>query len=249
MLDEVLRERLGVGDELVGDDVGGLPALLVEGVLGGGRAHRGVPHRQRELLVAERPGAVERVGGAHRDAHDSGILRLAAGRAAEVEVAGRDDQLRALVDQLDRGVADRDRVGLAVDVEKAHLLAEQAARVVDLLDRDLRALEPGLVERRLHAGQADSAADQDFRARLTRRGEHPRQRQCQRSLPLPHPRSPVSSVRDGSRPRASTPGILARSAPKRERGGSERARTRGRTCAQDRSPAAYEDVADAALWP
>ena len=149
MLDEVLRERLGVGDELVGDHVGGLPAALVERVVGRGRAHRGVPHRQRELLVAERPGAVERVGRAHRDAHDPGVLRLAAGRPAEVEVAGRHDQLGALVDQLDRGVADRHRVGLAVDVEEAHRLAEQAAGIVDLLDRDLGALEPGLVERRL----------------------------------------------------------------------------------------------------
>ena len=48
-----------------------------------------------------------------------------------------------LVDQLDRGVADRDRVRLAVDVEEAHGLAEQAACIVDLLDGDLGALGPG----------------------------------------------------------------------------------------------------------
>ena len=178
VLDEVLRQRLGVGDELVGHHVGRLPAALLEGVVRRHRAHGGVPHGKRELLVAERPGAVERVGGAGRDADDTRRLRLAAGRAAEIEITGRDDQFRSHVDQLDRHVADRDRIGLAVDIDESDLLAEQSAGVVQGFYGDLGALEARGVQRRLHTGQAQRAADQNLVAGRVRRARQQQRREA-----------------------------------------------------------------------
>ena len=193
MLDEVFRQRLGVGDELVGDHVGGLPAALLEGVLGRRRPHGGVPHRERELLVAERPGAVERVRGAERQPDEPGGLRLAARRPAEVEVAGREDQVGPLVDQLDRRVADGDRVGLAVDVDELDRPPEQPARVVQRLDRHLRAAEPGRVERRLNAGQAERPAEHDrvFLGRRRHCRQHGRKHGGDRRLRNVHLLPPV----------------------------------------------------------
>ena len=162
MLDEVFRQRFGVGDELVGDHIGLFPAPLVEGVFGSGGAHGRIPHRQGELLVTQRPGTVERIGGAERQADQAGRLRFAAGGAAKVEIARRKDQVRTLVDQLHRGVAHGDRIRLAVDVDELDLLPKEPARIIDRLDGDLRAPVAGRVERRLVTGQAESSAKGDL---------------------------------------------------------------------------------------
>jgi len=80
-------------------------------------------------------------------------LRLAAGRPAKVEIAGRDHQLGAPVDQLDRDVADGDRVGFAVDIHELDLPAQNTAIGVQVVDRHFGAQKSGRVQRGLNAGQ------------------------------------------------------------------------------------------------
>jgi hypothetical protein len=62
--------------------------------------------------------------------------------------------------------ADRGRIALAVDVHELDRHAEDAALVVESLHGDLGAAQRRLVERRLNAGQAERAADEDFLCRL-----------------------------------------------------------------------------------
>jgi hypothetical protein len=102
-----------------------LPAPFVEGIFRRSRPHGGVPHGQGELLVAQGSGAIERVRGTGGDADDTGLLGLPAGRPAEIEITGCDHQLGTLVDQLHRDIAHRDRVALAVQVDKLDRLAQQ----------------------------------------------------------------------------------------------------------------------------
>ena len=97
--------------------------------------------------------------GAEEERDLAGTFRRQCRRRAEVVVAGHDDEIGALVDHLEAGLGALGAVGLGVGGDHFDLLAEQAARLVDLVDADHRRilgrLVIGLHEARGRGGEAD----------------------------------------------------------------------------------------------
>ena len=162
-------ERLGVGDGVVEEDVGRLPALLLEGPFGEQRALRLAGIRGR---IGERADAlhaelrIRRAG----EGDDVALLRDVGAGRAEIEIAREEDRLGALADHLDGAVGAERRLGLVVELDDLDRLAEHAAGGVDLVDRELGAgdgvgvdrLEPAAErhhqpEHRLVGGQRQEA--------------------------------------------------------------------------------------------
>src|SRR5688500_13645631 len=115
MLHKVESEILGVLNDIIGNDVNSVPALFA-GVLSSGSAHSCVPHGHGELFVTQRLRAIERRRSCRGDAYQTGFLGFAAGRATKVEVAGTNDRLGSLIDELDRDIACGHRVTFAIQV-------------------------------------------------------------------------------------------------------------------------------------
>src|SRR5262245_40534674 len=160
MPDEEVAKACRIVDEGVGDDIGVLPPFP-EREFCGGRAHGGVPHGEGELLVAKRDRTMQWRRRAGRHANDATFLRFAVCRSAEVKIAGRNDRLGALGDQL-RGIcADGDWIALAIEINELERTTQNAALLVDYLDGELSALEPRRIEWRLNAGEAERATNHD----------------------------------------------------------------------------------------
>jgi hypothetical protein len=102
------------------------------------------------------------------------LLGFPAGRTAKVEVAGSDDRLGTLVDELHRDVTGGNRITFTVQVDQFELFPQYPAFFVDLLHGELGALQGRLIQRRLDTGQAQGGAKLDIlclRRRSTTSGE------------------------------------------------------------------------------
>jgi len=121
---------------------------------------RAEPERAAVLTDDRRRGDLRRRG-AERDARHLHCARGLDGREREVEVAGRDDDLGALGDELLGVGRGRRLVGLRVDPLHLQLLAEDAAGGVDLVDAKLEELARLQVVRAKDAGLRGGDADQD----------------------------------------------------------------------------------------
>ena len=91
--------------------------------------------------VGERADALDaefRVGGAGKSDHVFLLRNVGAGRA-EIEIAGEEDRLCALADDVDRAVGAERRLGFVVELDDLDRLAEHAAGGIDLVDRKLGA--------------------------------------------------------------------------------------------------------------
>ena len=147
---ERLDDVLEVDEQRVRREAGGLPAAAVR-VLRHRRALvlRDVAEAERELaLLAEalRPHLVG--ADARRDRELAAVDRLLDDRRRVVDVAGREDDVRALAEQAQRArLRLRRVVVLRVAGLDHELVAGRAALRVDLLDADLRRGERRVVER------------------------------------------------------------------------------------------------------
>ena len=96
---------------------------------------------------------------AQEEGNLAGRLCLQGGWRAEVVVAGDDHQLRVLIEHREARLGALGLIGLGVRKHRLDLLAEQTARLVDLVDADqrsvLRRLVIGLHEARRCRGEAD----------------------------------------------------------------------------------------------
>ena len=162
MLDEVLGERHGVGNELVGHDVGVPPAALVEGVFGGRRPHGRVPHRQGELLVSEGPGTVERVRRAQRQANQSRLL-CPRGSPVHRNRSRRAPRMKSAPPSMSSTAALPTVTGSVLPSMAiiSTCLTKQPALIIEGLDGDLRSPVAGRVQGSLVPGQAQRCAKGD----------------------------------------------------------------------------------------
>ena len=89
-------------------------------------------------------------------------LGLQGCRRAEVVVAGDDHQLRTLIEHREACFGALGLIGLGVGKHRLDLLAEQAARLVDLVDPDQRGILGRLVVGLHEAGCRGRKSDHDL---------------------------------------------------------------------------------------
>ncbi len=92
----------------------------------------------------------------------AGRLRLQGRRRAEIVVAGDDHQLRPLVEHRKARFGAFGLIGLGVGEHRLDLLAEQTARLVDLVDADQRGVLGRLVIGLHEAGCRGRKSDHDL---------------------------------------------------------------------------------------
>ena len=74
--------------------------------------------------------------GAEEERDLAGCLRLECRRRAEIVIAGDDHEICALIEHGETGLRAFSLIGLGIGKNGLDLLAEQAARLVDLVDAD-----------------------------------------------------------------------------------------------------------------
>ena len=156
---EELRDGAGVVGVAVAQQEGGLGAQVLHGEF---RRHIGL------VVVAERhhvgvfADLLRQVGHGAADIEIGNAGILGDRRAGQVEAGigdADDGRHLVLVDQALRRVGDVGQRALAVILDQLDLLALHAAGSVDLLDRKLGALQRGILDRRVGAGQAEDRAE------------------------------------------------------------------------------------------
>src|SRR5215218_2336952 len=160
---ERLADVLRVGDRLVRHHVGGLPALPVGELRErGALVLRDVAVAERELAVVAEPFRAHLVGAdARRNRQQPGLDALLRGRRRPVHIAGDPEDVRALVDQVDRSRLRARRIEAGVLDLELELAPVHAAGGVDLVGPDLSGGQRRTIEELHELRLVDGGADHD----------------------------------------------------------------------------------------